>query len=414
VLLRRRCHGVSVHGQLLEERHRICGELLEGSLQSQPAQCAVHSAHVAGRRIPEFYLAFPIMDVALRVQHGKLVLDVAVPATASVLDLKAALRQLTSLLERNMKLIHRAKILSPDSAKLHALGISDGDKLMLLAGGPALSAPPATRPQPAVKTSTASRPEKLSSAVTGWAATGIVALRDAGVSSLPEEVVTRCAHATVVDLHNNRLQAVPPPLVSFTKCTRLTLSSCALTELDCSVLPATLQLLALDSNALTRLPDSLNTLTALRKLTVSRNALQMLPDVLALPALTLLDLSHNQLSALPSDLNACVALEELRVEHNQIVKLPTNLCALPRLAVLSCDMNRIGHLDAELLKAPALHTLSLHNNPITMERLRELDGWKAFDARRQAKVNKQLAGGVMPGSALDEGGDALMRNRHGP
>ena len=357
----------------------------------------------------------------LKVAFGKQVLDVTAPATATVAGLKQLLRPLAGhVLERNMKLICKGKVLAPDAAQLSSFGIGEGAKLMLLAGGSSGPSAPAAKPaaQPRstqLSAMPAPTADQLSSRIARWAATGVVALRDAGLAVLPEAVIEGCAAATVLDLHRNCFARVPQ-LSSFARCTRLTLSACGLTEFDCLLLPTSLQVLTLDDNALTTLgtADALNRFTALRQLSVNRNALQQLPDGMSLLALVQLHAAHNQLQSLPASLHTCATLEELRVEHNHLVNVPASLGQLPRLKVLDLDSNRIEAFPPQVLQAPQLHTLSVHDNPVTLEQLRELDGWAAYDARRRSRVDKQLAGGVLgTGGGLDEGSDAVMRRRHG-
>lgn len=47
---------------------------------------------------------------------------------------------------------------------------------------------------------------------------------------------------------------------------------------------------------------------------------------------------------------------------------------------------------AVLRGCASLATLTLHNNPITVEQLREADGFPEFNARRCAKHDKQVHG----------------------
>ena len=52
---------------------------------------------------------------------------------------------------------------------------------------------------------------------------------------------------------------------------------------------------------------------------------------------------------------------------------------------------RLGRVPSAILKGcTALARLSLHGNPITIEQLREADGFAEFNARRCAKADKQL------------------------
>lgn len=68
---------------------------------------------------------------------------------------------------------------------------------------------------------------------------------------------------------------------------------------------------------------------------------------------------------------------------------------------------RLVGVPASILRGcSSLSTLSLHGNPLTIEHLREADGWAEFDARRRAKHDKQLSMRVMqPSAGFDEGAD---------
>ena len=68
---------------------------------------------------------------------------------------------------------------------------------------------------------------------------------------------------------------------------------------------------------------------------------------------------------------------------------------------------RISTIPSELLTgASSLCTLSLHNNPITVEGLRETPGFLEFEARRRKKYDKQVDMKVLgQGSGFDQGAD---------
>lgn len=51
---------------------------------------------------------------------------------------------------------------------------------------------------------------------------------------------------------------------------------------------------------------------------------------------------------------------------------------------------------AILTGCAALATLSLHGNPVTVEQLRETEGYAAFDERRRRKYDKQVGRLVWP------------------
>ncbi len=283
-------------------------------------------------------------------------------------------------------------------------------------GAAALSAARAAK-QPAAPVVAAALPASAAaSRQAAWAKTGSVALRDAGLQDVPADVWAVGAATRVLDLSGNpALRGVGEQLGSLHALTRLQLCGCGLLAENiawsalCRL--SSLTTLALDHNALTALPDSLGSLRSLRQLSASHNALRSLPaSVGQLSALTVLTLDGNALTALPDELGSCAELEELHVRRNALTALPPALGAgCLRLAVLSADGNRLpaAGIPPALLRAPALHTLSLHENPVTIEQLRELDGWGELDERRRAKANKAISARVLDASAsFDEGADA--------
>ncbi len=355
----------------------------------------------------------------LKVQNGKQLAEVSTPVDATVGTLKALLAPLTGQLVRNMKLIHKGRVLAPDTAKLESLGVSaSANKLMLLGGG---SVGPAATVKPAVKSAPVSRPappppaEQLASRAAAWRETGLIGLRDANLDRVPPEAWALGDAARVLDLHGNaRLGALPAEVAQLQKLTRLSLSACGLRDVAWSALCSLslLTTLALDRNPLEELPEAAGELSALRKLTLTHCQLRSLPAALGrLQALTQLDAAHNALTALPAELSGCASLEELNVAHNSITALPASLGSCPRLATLDADSNSVDiqGVPPALLRAPVLRTLSLLANPVTLDQLRTLDGWDEFEAKRRAKVNKALGGGVLSG--FEESADAIMRGR---
>ncbi len=68
----------------------------------------------------------------------------------------------------------------------------------------------------------------------------------------------------------------------------------------------------------------------------------------------------------------------------------TDLRVLHFCALELRDLRRLSAVPAALLRScESLATLSLHGNPITVDALRETDGFRAFDARRCQKYAKQ-------------------------
>ncbi|ESR38361.1 hypothetical protein CICLE_v100287042mg, partial [Citrus x clementina] len=96
-----------------------------------------------------------------------------------------------------------------------------------------------------------------------------------------------------------------------------------------------------------------------------------------------IDLSSNLLSGLPVTLENLHYLKALQLDNNALKSLPTTLFS----------------------KCVQLSTLELHNTEITMDALRQLEGWDDFDKRRRAKHQKQLDFRVMGSTEFDEGAD---------
>ena len=65
-----------------------------------------------------------------------------------------------------------------------------------------------------------------------WAKTGIVALRDAGLTSLPEELWAASSHAQILDLTNNSLESLPEEMAQLNRLQKLSLSRNRLTDVN--------------------------------------------------------------------------------------------------------------------------------------------------------------------------------------
>jgi hypothetical protein len=83
---------------------------------------------------------------------------------------------------------------------------------------------------------------------------------------------------------------------------------------------------------------------------------------------------------------ACIA--EPVIVSTRIIVSKARLADVMRCSTFRC---RIREVPAPVLKeCTALATLSVRGNPITVEVLRESDGFREFDARRVAKCDKQV------------------------
>jgi len=348
--------------------------------------------------------------LALRVQSGRELVEVSVASNSSVAQLKAALAPLTATLPRNMKLLHKGKVLL-DSAKLDSLGVKDGDKVLLLGAVKSLPSrvpAPTAAQEPASAAAVASA---VSSRTAAWRATGLVSLSGLRLVAVPEEVWTLGAALRVLDVSDNPLGVVPAQLCVASSLRILSLCCCGLSSLLLPLSSAsTLHTLKLDNNRLTSLPHELGQLAALRTLSLKGNQLSSLPSSLgSLVSLTTLDASSNLLADLPEQLSLCRSLELLAVSSNRLSALPASLSACPRLSTIEADSNNIGAagVPVPLLRADSLHRLSLRNNPLTMALLRELDGFAEFESRRRAKAQQALR--TAGSTGFDECADAEMR-----
>jgi len=409
----------------------------------------------------------------LTVQHGAKAHALELGDDPTPDDLRAALMEASGVLPRHQKLVFKGKVLpgaNPSRATpasllappvtLASLGIGDGAKLMLLAqqggdgGHVAATAGTAALAAKRAADAAATAAKRAATAATAgggsggggqdwaarasvWAKTGVISLRDAGLTDLPEALYGAAAGAaTAADLGGNpALTSLPPRLCAAAapRLARLRLTGTGLPTLPPSIGSLTrLETLLLDRCRLAGpLPAELWALPALKRLSLARNpglgSLQAAPPPSPPPpppppspsppfswppTLEVLDVSHCGLAALPAGLGAaCPRLALVDARSNRIG--PTIPADLGRVPALRLDGNRIASLPAGFFDAPgaAIALLSLHANPVTAEALREAPGWAAYDERRRAAVSKRLAGRAVTapggGTAFDEGADAV-------
>lgn len=87
----------------------------------------------------------------------------------------------------------------------------------------------------------------------------------------------------------------------------------------------------------------------------------------------------------------CKQLARFSATNNMIEAVPEALGSLRVLQILRLDGNRIAALPpAVLLGCVELHSLALRGNPVTMQALRDVEGWSAYEARRKGKMDKAL------------------------
>lgn len=366
-------------------------------------------------------------STTLNVKFAGDSLRVELPVTATVKDLKAHLQTLTNVLPRGQKLIFKGKILD-DSVTLKGANLSDGSKLMLMAshgvhqgGGPIVRASPVPMTARTSETKQVRKPnlEKSTEKTTleRWKATGVISLSERGLETVPEDVLAIGLSARVLDLGNNNLQEVPLEIGNLTNLRKLRLSANNLSDNGLKweglVSLKILTTLALNYNRLTHVPPGIGMLTCLKQLDLSHNNLVHLPEEIGhLRQLEILRMNNNRLRTLPSTVGDCHSLLEADFSSNLLGELPNTLGNLTNIKVLQLANNGLKSVPPEVLKGCSqLFTLHLHGNEITIDGLREVEGWAEFDERRRSKNNKQLEFGVMSSSGFDEGADSQHWDR---
>jgi hypothetical protein len=262
-----------------------------------------------------------------------------------------------------------------------------------------------------------------------WHATGVVGLRGVALVDVPPEVYALGERARVLDVASNALESLScNALGTLVNMTRLVLRDNALGALPWSAFETLSALTFLDvsGNALESLPSCDDadvaspppSFAALESLSLARNKLKRIPDgfFTRAPKLRHFSVANNALEELFPRAPPPRAIEYVDASSNRIRRVSETFASLPRLQSLVLDGNAIdidGVPSAVLLRAEALVELSLHNNPVKLDALRDIDGWDAFDARRKARANKALESRVMLGSSVfDEGADSQRFVRH--
>ncbi|KAL8955034.1 MAG: hypothetical protein Q9183_006821 [Haloplaca sp. 2 TL-2023] len=193
-----------------------------------------------------------------------------------------------------------------------------------------------------------------------------------------------------LDLHDNRLQDLPPLLCDCADLTVLNLSKNRLERSKHSALDIikaipslrelrlaengftgllplisecpNLEILDVHGNAFTGIDEQSFHCKALRQLDISANKLTRLPH-LDLPNLTSLDISSNQIDIedLTLKINA-PNLTTLEISHCRINKLPHLRSTFPNLKKVFASGNSIGTLNPDAVRG--LETLDLRNNDL--------------------------------------------------
>ncbi|KGN47055.1 LRR repeats and ubiquitin-like domain-containing protein At2g30105 [Cucumis sativus] len=361
-------------------------------------------------------------SISINVKFTGKSIPITLPPDSTVKDLKSLLQPLTNVLPRGQKLIFKGKVLA-DEMTLAASEVANGAKMMLMASqglhqgdGPILREA-RTRPRErSVQNASKLVDEKQrvpvdKSRFERWKATGVIALSDCNLKVIPNEVWSCETSARVLDLSNNSINRVPSQVGSLSKLQKLLLNVNEISDESISwngfPFLKHLTVLSLSHNLLTTLPSALGSLTSLKQLHVNNNKLMSLPDEIKfLTRLEVLKVGHNRISVVPSTIGECSSLTEVDLSSNLLSELPETLGCLLNLKALHLNHNGLTSLPSTLFKmCIQLSTLDLHNTEITIDLLRQYEGWKAFDERRRLKHQKQLDFRVMNQADFDEGAD---------
>ncbi|CAI9107035.1 OLC1v1006307C3 [Oldenlandia corymbosa var. corymbosa] len=388
-------------------------------------------------------------SIKVKIQFGGRSIPVEISVDSTVKNLKSTLQPLTNVLPRGQKLICKGKVLE-DEMTLKSLGITNGSKIMLMASqglhqgsGPLKKEVPAKKELERVQMNTiipmVTRENKAKAAgpnpVQRWKSTGVVALSEHGLKAIPEEVYGLRSFVRVLDLSRNSIQEIPDKINLLSSIQKLFLNANNLVDgsLSWKGLESlkSLTILSLSHNSLSELPPAVGALTSLRQLQVENNDLISLPsEIELLTELQILKVNNNRINRIPDSIGGCISLVEVQhcflVSHfllyypnpnsrqispvdlssNLLVELPETVGNLKDLKALYLSNNGLHSLPRTLFKTCGqLSILDLHGTEVTMDLLRQFEGWEDFDTRRRLKHQKQLDFRVTSSAEFDEGAD---------
>ncbi|XP_012078954.1 LRR repeats and ubiquitin-like domain-containing protein At2g30105 isoform X2 [Jatropha curcas] len=348
-------------------------------------------------------------------------ISISVSLDSTVKDLKSLLQPLTNVLPRGQKLIFKGKLLV-DAMTLRQSEITNGSKIMLMASqglhqgdGPILKD---AMTRPILRANGTNKMGNQNAQVSvdknrleRWKVTGVIALAECNLKAIPDEVWVCGPSTRVLDISKNFIKDIPTKIGSLSSMQKLLLSGNGMSD-ECIHWEGlkfleNLAVLSLSQNHLTTLPSELGALRSLKQLHVSNNKLNCLPvEIGFLTQLEVLKANNNRLCTLPSSIGDCNSLLEVDLSSNLLTGLPESFGNLHSLKALHLGNNGLKSLPSTLFKmCLQLSTLDIHNTEITMDILRQFDGWNDFDERRRLKHQKQLDFRVVGSAEFDECAD---------
>ena len=409
--------------------------------------------------------------ITLQVKRNKDRFEFDVDANATVDDVFSSIEEKTNALKRTMKLIVNGKTLTAfdDGKKIFAEVVKKkGNKVtaMLLDGAPLVGGGGSTSAGAAMASSVAEKrrreakekmmaqkderaKERKSKGVessynannksSNWEKTGICSSQNSGLDALPTaalEAFRESAKVKVFDFSLNAIALVPNSIITLPalqNVTRVSLCNNAIESagIDFKVLFENLRFLKyldVSNNNLSGAMDVVNSRSEEKEksgrpplqLKISNNKITSFSSSFfkSCPPLERFDASGNQISESIEHyfVGSETTLAHINLANNfRINAIPNAFRNMKSLQSLILDGNKIdkkGIPAVVLRECDRLSELSLKQNQVTIEELRELDGWDAYNERRVSRADKILDAKTMLGDAsFREGADAERYTR---
>ena len=409
--------------------------------------------------------------ISIQVKRNKDRFEFDVDANATVDGVFSSIEEKTNALKRTMKLIVNGKTLTAfdDGKKIFAEVVKKkGSKVtaMLLDGAPLVGGGGSTSTGAAMASSVAEKrrreakekmmaqkderaKERKSKGVessynannksSNWEKTGICSSQNSGLEALPTaalEAFRESAKVKVFDFSLNAIALVPNSIITLPalqNVTRVSLCNNAIESagIDFKVLFENLRFLKyldVSNNNLSGAMDVVNSRSEEKEksgrpplqLKISNNKITSFPSSFfkSCPPLERFDASGNQISESIEHyfVGSETTLAHINLANNfRINAIPNAFRNMKSLQSLILDGNKIdkkGIPAVVLRECDRLSELSLKQNQVTIEELRELDGWDAYNERRVSRADKILDAKTMLGDAsFREGADAERYTR---
>jgi Leucine-rich repeat (LRR) protein len=409
--------------------------------------------------------------MTLQVKRNKDRFEFDVDANATVDDVFSSIEEKTNALKRTMKLIVNGKTLTAfdDGKKIFAEVVKKkGNKVtaMLLDGAPLVGGGGSTSAGAAMASSVAEKrrreakekmmaqkderaKERKSKGVessynannksSNWEKTGICSSQNSGLDALPTaalEALRESAKVKVFDFSLNAIALVPNSIITLPalqNVTRVSLCNNAIESagIDFKVLFENLRFLKyldVSNNNLSGAMDVVNSRSEEKEkskrpplqLKISNNKITSFSSSFfkSCPPLERFDASGNQVNESIEHyfVGSETTLAHINLANNfRINAIPNAFRNMKSLQSLILDGNKIdkkGIPAVVLRECDRLSELSLKQNQVTIEELRELDGWDAYNERRVSRADKILDAKTMLGDAsFREGADAERYTR---